>query len=953
MLSIIKFYHLDKWFLTFVFFAFFKACLNKVSMMEVIDEGGNELSKQKWHTIPNDIVLKMFNVTKENGLSSKAVEKQQQQFGLNQLKQTAVISPFSMLLNQFKDFMVLVLLAATLISGLLGEYTDAITIITIVIVNAVLGFIQEFKAEKSLNALKEMAAPNAKVVRNGKLTTIPAIVIVPGDITFLEAGDRVPADIRLLESHDLYIEESALTGESVPVSKKVDKISDADIPLGDQKNMVFMSTLVTRGSGLGLVVETGMNTEMGKIADLIQSTEEMETPLQRRLEQLGKILVVLALALTALVVVTGIWHGQNTYIMFLAGVSLAVAAIPEGLPAIVTIALALGVQRMIKRNAIVRKLPSVETLGCATVICSDKTGTLTQNKMTVTHLWLGGRDIQVSGIGYEPKGDFHHGSYEVKPERIQNLKKLLEVGVLCNNAYLYDEVEKTKGLFKKAKITWSIQGDPTEGALVVLGEKGKIIKKELERKFGKIKEFPFDSERKMMSVVVQKQNKQMVAVKGAPDILLDRCSSIVWDDKIVPLTPILKGHVKNAIEKMATQALRNLGFAYKDLRFGESINSNQKAESGLIFLGVAGMIDPPREEVKEAIQTCREAGIKTVMITGDHQTTAMAIAKQLRILPPSGLIVNGRDLHNMSNNEFQNKVDDIYVYARVSPEHKLKIIKTLQEQGHVVAMTGDGVNDAPAIKAADIGISMGITGTDVAKEASSLILSDDNFSTIVAAIEEGRGIYDNIRKFIRYLLASNVGEILTMFLAMMIGLPLPLVPIQILWVNLVTDGLPAMALGVDHAEENIMNRAPRDSRESVFARGLGWKILSRGLLIGLATLAVFWITLQQDPENLVKAQTMAFTTLVMAQLIHVFDCRSDISVFHRNFFENKYLLVAVLSSLLLLIGVIYFDPLQPIFKTVDLTFNDWIFATLFGSIPTVVFGIGNIFTTRRVFLKKV
>lgn len=908
------------------------------------------MAKQKWHTIPNETVLDMFQVNKEKGLPSKTANKLLQQYGLNQLQQGKRISPISLFLNQFKDFMVLVLLLATLISGLLGEYTDAITIIAIVMINAILGFVQEYRAERSLQALKEMAAPHAKVLRDEKIQTIPAVELVSGDIVFLETGDRIPADLRLLESSDLYIEESALTGESVPVNKNIEVIRQEEIPLGDHKNMTFMGTLITRGTGLGIVVETGMTTEMGKIADLIQSTEEMETPLQRRLEQLGKILILLSLALTALVVVTGIWHGHNAYAMFLAGVSLAVAAIPEGLPAIVTIALALGVQRMIKRKAIVRKLPSVETLGCATVICSDKTGTLTQNKMTVTDLWLGGQEIQVTGTGYSPKGEFFHGSYQIQTDRVEYLKKLLEVSVLSNNAQLMEE--KEQGLFKKRKSHWQIQGDPTEGALVVLGEKGSIIKREVDRNWQRELEFPFDATRKMMSVVVNNRSQQMVAVKGAPDILLERCSTIVWERKVIPLTPILKKHVKKAIERMAGQALRNLGFAYKELKLGERVRSEAEAENGLTFIGIAGMIDPPREEVKQSIQTCKQAGIKTVMITGDHQLTATSIAKQLQILPPGGLTVNGQDLYNMSDSEFKRITEDIYVYARVSPEHKLRIVKNLQANGHVVAMTGDGVNDAPAIKASDIGIAMGITGTDVAKEASSLILSDDNFATIVAAIEEGRGIYDNIRKFIRYLLASNVGEILTMFFAMLAGLPLPLVPIQILWVNLVTDGLPAMALGVDGTEDNIMNRPPRDSRESVFARGLGWKIISRGFLIGLVTLGVFYITLQQDPAYLIKAQTMAFTTLVMAQLIHVFDCRSDISVFHRNLFENKYLILAVLSSILLLVGVIYIEPLQPIFRTADLSLYDWILVTVAGAIPTFAFGIAKLFTRQRLLLKK-
>lgn len=899
--------------------------------------------KEKWHMFSTVKLLEMFNVNNEKGLSSKNVEKNINHYGLNELNEAKAISPLSIFLNQFKDFMILVLLVATLISGLLGEYIDAITIIAIVILNAIMGFVQEYRAEKSLKALKEMAAPHAKVIRNGEKITIPASEVVPGDIILLYTGDKVAADIRIIEANDLYIEESALTGESIPVSKNIDTIAYEEIPLGDQKNMAFMGTLITRGSGRGIVVATGMNTEMGKIADLIQTTEESETPLQRKLTQLGKILVFISIGLTIIVVLIGILQGQETYSMFLAGVSLAVAAIPEGLPAIVTVALALGVQRMIKRNAIVRKLPSVETLGCATVICSDKTGTLTQNKMTITDLWIGGKEISVTGKGYEPKGKFFFRSAEIKPDNVASLYKLLEIGLLCNNADIIGVSEKEKGVFKKNKKEYKVQGDPTEGALIVLGNKGDMTKKDLANVWSLKKEFPFDSNRKMMSMLVRNRQSQMVATKGAPDILLDRCKYLVWDEKIVPLTPALKKCIKDSIENMANKALRNLGIAYKEIKIGERIDSTQDAEKDLIFVGIVGMIDPPRDEVREAIQKCKKAGIKTIMITGDHQTTAEAIAKQLDILPKDGLTVDGLQLQNMSTIEIEEKVNDIYVYARVSPEHKLRIVKTLQSRGHVVAMTGDGVNDAPAIKAADIGISMGITGTDVSKEASSLILSDDNFATIVAAIEEGRGIYDNIRKFIRYLLASNVGEILTMLFAMLLGLPLPLVPIQILWVNLVTDGLPAMALGVDNPEEQIMSRRPRDGRENIFARGLGVKILSRGLLIGLMTLGVFFITYNSDPSNLIKAQTMAFATLVMAQLIHVFDCRCSISIFHRNIFENKYLLLAVFISLIMMIGVIYVEPLQPIFRTVDLNGLDWITVLIAGAIPSLVFGFGKVF----------
>jgi Ca2+-transporting ATPase len=710
--------------------------------------------------------------------------------------------------------------------------------------------------------------------------------------------------------------------------------------------------MVTRGTAKGIVVRTGMDTEMGKIADMIQNTEAMETPLQHRLEQLGKVLIAVAIGLTIMVVVAGILHGQPPYAMFLAGVSLAVAAIPEGLPAIVTIALALGVQRMIKRKAIVRKLPSVETLGCASVICSDKTGTLTQNKMTVTHIWLGGEVLEVTGDGYEPSGQIVNNGAMVDLRQNQTLRRLLQIGVLCNNAVLHEEIpeQKRKGSKGPLKPIYSIKGDPTEGALVVLGAKAGITRQSLEGLYERKGELPFDSDRKRMSVLMHHQGGRLLFTKGAPDVVLEKCSYVLWDGKIIPFTPTLKQKVIAANEGMARSALRVLGLAYKELKSTDSEDTHQNLEQQLVFVGLAGMIDPPRKEVRDSIQICRRAGIKTVMITGDHQTTAEAIARQLGMIPQNGLSISGQQLSALSDDELDERTDQVYVYARVSPEHKLRIVKSLQRKGHVVAMTGDGVNDAPAIKAADIGISMGLTGTDVTKEASALVLSDDNFATIVAAIEEGRGIYENIRKFIRYLLASNVGEIMTMFLAMMMGMPLPLVPIQILWVNLVTDGLPAMALGVDQPEKDLMQQKPRTAKENIFARRLGWKIVSRGILIGICTLAAFWLTLRENPdsaEGLLKAQSVAFATLVMAQLIHVFDCRSSRSIFHRNPFQNKYLVLAVLSSLALMLVVMYVEPLQPIFKTVPLGMKEWIITLLFAGIPTFLMGLGSVVTTQR------
>ncbi|AJY76451.1 calcium-translocating P-type ATPase, SERCA-type [Paenibacillus beijingensis] len=909
------------------------------------------MENTNWHQLTKETLIEQLECSSQSGLAPEEAKARLVKYGRNELSEGAKISAVKLFLNQFKDFMVVVLVGATLISGLLGEYLDAITIIAIICINSVLGFVQEFRAEKSLRALKELSAPSAKVLRGGKSVTVPAVELVPGDLVLLESGDRIPADIRFLEANSCYAEESALTGESVPVGKHAAVINEPELPLGDQRNIGFMGTMMTGGTGRGIVIRTGMKTEMGKIADLIQQTEEMETPLQHRLEQLGKILIVVALCLTVLVVGAGILHGQPAYGMFLAGVSLAVAAIPEGLPAIVTVALALGVQRMIKRKAIVRKLPSVETLGCASVICSDKTGTLTQNKMTVTSMWIGGRTLDVTGEGYDPVGSVNENGQSVEVKHDASLRRALQVAALCNNASLVREEAGEEGKKRKSNKEasgsgeWTLKGDPTEGALTVLSAKLGVPASSLEGLYKREKEFPFDSDRKRMSVLVSHQGGKLICTKGAPDVLMELCSYVLWDGKVVPFTGTLRQKAKQAAESMAQSALRVLGLAYRDLRPQDRYDSATDVEAQLVFVGLTGMIDPPRREVKDAIAVCRRAGIKTVMITGDHQLTAEAIAGQLGIIPRGGLSVSGRDLSAMSDDELDKTVESIYVYARVSPEHKLRIVKALQRRGHVVAMTGDGVNDAPAIKAADIGIAMGITGTDVSKEASSLVLGDDNFASIVSAIEEGRAIYENIRKFIRYLLASNVGEILTMFLAMMAGLPLPLVPIQILWVNLVTDGLPAMALGVDQAEKDLMQVKPRSAKENIFARRLGWKIISRGILIGVCTLGAFWITLKTAPQgqqSLVLAQTVAFATLVMAQLIHVFDCRSSRSIFHRNFFQNRYLVLAVLSSLLLMLMVMYVPLLQPIFKTVPLGLREWCLVFVSAGIPTFLMGIGSV-----------
>lgn len=873
-----------------------------------------------WYKKNISQIEKELNSNIQTGLTSRQASKRLEKYGPNQLEEAEQKSAFFVFLSQFKDFMVIILLFATLISGLLGEYVDAIAIILIVLLNGILGYIQERKAEKSLQALKQLTAPKSVVLRDGKWMEIFTTELVVGDIVKIESGNRIGADIRLIQAHSLYVDESALTGESVPVHKSPETIMHDDAMIADQENMLFKGTLAVKGSGIGIVVATGMQTEMGKIAHLLQTTSTVMTPLQQRLEQLGKILIAIAVALTALVVIAGVLHGHDVYTMFLAGVSLAVAAIPEGLPAIVTVSLALGVQKMIKRNAIVRKLPAVETLGCATVICSDKTGTLTQNKMTVTHLWTFDTSVTVSGIGYVPVGKF---SKELTPD----VKRLLTYGLLCNNAQIVKE-----------KKEFQLIGDPTEGALVVAAMKAGIDQNIRGKQFRIIKEFPFDSKRKMMSVIVEDQNNQrFVITKGAPDVVLASCQYCYKDGIKKVLTAKEQSYIETNVQLLASKALRTLAIAYKPLKTGSLPAFEHQVESNLTFLGMVGMIDPPRPEAKEAIAACHQAGIKTIMITGDHVLTAQAIAKELKILPEQGKTMEGSSLERISVEELKEIIDDIYVFARVSPEQKLKIVQALQANGHVVAMTGDGVNDAPAIKAANIGIAMGKTGTDVAKEASSLILSDDNFATIRAAIEEGRNIYDNIRKFIRYMLASNVGEILVMLFAMLLGMPLPLVPIQILWVNLITDGLPAMALAVDPAEEETMKRPPRKPKEGIFAGGLGWKIISRGFFIGVVTLLAFAIAI--ETRTLKEAQTIAFSTLVLAQLIHVFDCRSQYSIFHRYLFENKPLILAVLSSILLLAVVIYYEPLQNVFSTSPLLLTDWLLIIGLASLPTILLSI--------------
>lgn len=847
--------------------------------------------------------------TRISGLNSAEAAERQKIYP-NVLDTTENNQPWIMFLRQFTDTMVLVLLAATVISGAIGAMADAVTILAIVVINALLGFIQEYRAEKSLEAIKKMASPHAVVIREGRKQSIDASELVPGDIIWVEAGDKIPADVRFLETHSLEVEEAALTGESVPVEKNSATIA-GEAPLAERYNLGFMGTSVTRGRGLAVVVETGMRTEMGKIAALIKDTEQVMTPLQRKLDQLGKTLIVICIGVCALVTVLGILRGEPVMTMFMAGISLAVAAIPEGLPAIVTVVLALGVQRMASHNAIVRKLPAVETLGCTTAICSDKTGTLTQNKMTVVRIATLKHDLQVTSQGrHQMKGTFvDNNQHEQNPLQDVILKRLLEVARNCNNAQLTND---------KGKI--ETDGDPTEIALLVMAYQAGM-RDSLQR----IREIPFDSERKRMSVVVQQGNKYFLFTKGALEQILPLCHQVEGGRDFARDKSTLLA-LQN---EWAKQALRVLAFAYREINWAEAHNlPEEQLEKNLTLLGVCGMIDPPREGVTESVRLCRQAGITPIMITGDHPATALAIGRQIG-LSDHDQALTGIEIDGLDDGQLFRKTMQSRVFARVTPQHKNRIVKVLQKHGHVVAMTGDGVNDAPAIKAADIGISMGITGTEVTKEASAMILADDDFSTIVKAVYQGRAIYDNIRKFIRYLLGCNIGEVLVMFMASLLAMPLPLLPIQILWVNLVTDGLPAMALGLEPPEPGIMKRKPRPVDEGVFSRGLGWIILSRGVFISVITLVSFSVGLVwfkvQGIDDLSLARTMALTTLVIAQLFYVFECRSEtFSPFELGFFKNRFLIGAVLCSLTMHFAVLYIPFFQNVFQTVALNWWQWL-----------------------------
>ncbi|MCR2822293.1 cation-translocating P-type ATPase [Lederbergia panacisoli] len=871
-----------------------------------------------WYSKSIEDVKKELQTNIEMGLSNQEAEERLRKYGANQFQEGQKPTIWKMLLEQMNSMLIYILIAAAVISGIVGEISDAVIILIVIVLNAVIGIVQESKAEKALEELKKMSTPSAVVKRDGVVKEISSEKVVPGDVIFIDAGRFIPADLRLVETANLQIEESALTGESVPVDKIATSLEQGEIPLGDQRNMAFMSTLSTYGRGIGIAVHTGMETEIGKIAKMLGNQGKESTPLQKKLDELGKILGIGAILVCIIMFFVGYFQGREVLEMFLIAVSLAVAAIPEGLLAIVTIVLAVGVQKMIKHHAIVRKLPAVETLGAVSVICSDKTGTLTQNKMTVTKVYVGGKFTELANI---------HIKSEVALQFIKGM-------MLCNDAVVNDD--------KQA-------GDPTEIALVAAGMYTGLTKKELEDQHKRVYEIPFDSDRKMMTTVHENGNQLFSITKGALDRLLPRMTSIFIDGSIKPMTEEDKNGIIAISNQMSEEALRVLAVAKRDISSEKEFN--HQLEENLTFLGIVGMIDPPREEVKASIAECKDAGIRTVMITGDHQNTALAIAQDLGIASSISETMTGQQLNEISDVELQEKVEKTRVFARVSPEHKVRIVKALRENGHITSMTGDGVNDAPSLKQADVGVAMGITGTDVAKGAADIVLTDDNFSTIVAAVEQGRNIFQNIKKSILFLLSCNLGEITAIFIGVLLGMPTPLTAVQILWVNLITDTFPAIALGMDPDDPDVMKEKPRNPKESIFAKGSGTFALLNGFLIGFITLfafveglrfysgasSIFTIDFGNITNDaLTHAQTMAFITLSVSQLFHSLNLRSQKkSIFQIGLFTNKYLIGAIVLGIAIQAALVYIPFLHDVFGIHVLTGKDWLFVVGISLIPII------------------
>jgi Ca2+-transporting ATPase len=893
-------------------------------------------------------------------LSSTEAEKRFEQYGPNELEEAPRPGFWRMVLDQFNNFIVIFLIVASVISALLGDHVEAIAIMAIVVLNAILGVIQEHRAEEALAALRKLAAPEAQVVRNGQRQSIPAVQLVPGDIVILEAGNYVPADLRLLETANLRIEEASLTGESEAVEKDAEIVLRQDVPLGDRRNTAFSGTLVAYGRGRGITVSTGMHTQIGMIAAMLQSVQEEHTPLQRRLDQLGKTLGWAALGICALIFLVGWLRDFDLAEMFLVAVSLAVAAVPEGLPAVVTITLATGMREMIQRNALIRKLASVETLGSTTVICSDKTGTLTQNQMTVTQLWVDGTIFMVSQNGASTKATYRVDGNEVDLQDYPASTTALWVAALDNDA----ELEMEEGADPDYGGKVNAVGDPTEAALIIAAAMAGAPRPELERAYPRIDEIPFDSSRKRMTTVHKIRRPraedaspfydgsfrewEVAATKGAPDVILDLCTHFQrMDDTRAPLTPEIRERILAANDEMSQQALRVLSVAYRVEDQALENEAPETVESMLTFVGLIGMIDPARPEVRPAIEHARGAGIRTIMITGDYSNTARAIAEEIGLMQAGHQVLTGKDLEDLSDDQLTQEVLTTDVFARVSPKHKVRIVDALKANEHIVAMTGDGVNDAPALKRADIGVAMGITGTDVAKETADMVLTDDNYASIVAAVGQGRVIYSNIRKFVYYLLSCNVAEIVVIFTAIMAGLRSPLTAIQLLWLNLVTDGAPALALGAEKGDPDTMEQAPRPPKEPIINRSMQMGILFQTIAIAGVTLLAYMVGRNLYPGQETLSATMAFVTLSFSELIRAFTSRSErYSIFRIGFFENKWMFYAVGSSLILLLLVVYVPFLQPIFDTVSLEWEQWRIILPLIFVPAVVAEISKIFLTK-------
>ena len=918
-----------------------------------------EKMPKSWHSMETEETMKQLD-SKETGLSQEEVQKRLQQYGTNELQKEKGTSRIKMFLEQFTDILIIILLIAMFLSigtavyqGTIEEIYDAIVIFAIIVACAVLGFVEEYRSEKALDALKKMTAPTAMVLRDGREVKIQTSEIVPGDVILLYAGDKIPADARLVESFNLKIDEASLTGESSPVNKNTTALPE-ETSLNDRRDMVFTGTVVVYGRAKAVATSTGMNTEFGKIAKMVQVTEEEQTPLEKRMASVGKWIGILSIGVCLLVALIGILEGRNILTMIMWGISLAVAAVPEALPAIVTGALAVGMYRMAKVNTIVRRLPAVETLGCTSVICSDKTGTMTKGEMTVQRIYANDQAIKVSGVGYEPEGEFLLEDKKIDPKD-ENLQTLLKIATLCNDAKLEKETETER---------WIIKGDPTEGALVVAAAKAGLWKEELEKEAPRIGEIPFSSERKCMTTVHLASGEKKVAfMKGAPEIVLAKCTKIYAKGKVRKITEEDRTEILKVTEAMAMQALRNLGFAFRELP--EPIATfDEKVEKDMIFTGIMGMIDPPREEVKEAIYLCKKAGIKVVMVTGDHKLTATAVARELNLLGENeteGRVLTGMELDQISEEKLTEMVENVVIYARVSSEHKMRIVKAWKTKGQIVAMTGDGVNDAPALKMADIGVAMGVTGTEVTKEASDMVLTDDNFASIVKAVKEGREIYGNIKKYLTYLLRCNVMEIIVMFVAM-IGVPIlagtheveaesvvALTAIQLLWVNLTTDGLPAIALGVDPGDPDLMEKKPRDPNESVWTTDVKLYLTATPILMSVLLLyGYFMYQPWLGKAQLTEARTQLLTAMILMELANAISARSlKHSVFKVGVFKNRFLWYAVLSSFGLQMLVLYTPGIQTLFGVTSPEPIDWAFAILFTAITFASLEIGKYIASKK------